>query len=428
MIKDNPFYILNIPMDASKAVMAAASEAALLRSDKGAADDALSKLLNPERRLQAELDWLPGVPVETINTIRTSIRKSLPAGTDGLSGIALLNAGLYNFALGDKFMYRGDRIRIYHTGILNIAKAFDRINREALLADINKARENAGVSPVTLSQLNKALEDKKERICREIDELILRMPAGEYRQLFSRLTDSLKKEGASLLGPVMNDLFDRYEVNTYAVAEKLADKVRKLSEKIVKDSFDAPMLVRFDAYRINDAVLNWERVIRPLEVKAVVQGWMYGPARELADKLYDEMLIDLAFRNANAAAELAENLIYAFRETPKLADIFRVAVAKKKELDRESRERKASNFAFDVLILMLLVIIIAALIAFFDWVGLLDDSSPSQPQSQPTYNEPIEPIDPAELDKQLEEARRELEELEENGSIPAVPNEENAEN
>lgn len=425
MIKDNPFYILNIPMDASKAVMAAASEAALLRSDKGAADDALSKLLNPERRLQAELDWLPGVPVETINTIRTSIRKSLPAGTDGLSGIALLNAGLYNFALGDKFMYRGDRIRIYHTGILNIAKAFNRISREALLAEINKARERAGVSPVTLSQLNKALEDKKERICREIDELILRMPAGEYRQLFSRLTDSLKKEGAALLGPVMNDLFDRYEVNTYAVAEKLADKVRRLAAKIVSDSSSAPMLVRLDAYRINDAVLNWERVVRPLEVRAVVQGWMYGPARELADKLYDEMLIDLAFRNANAAAELAENLIYAFRETPRLADIFRVAVARKKELDRESRERKAADFSFDFLVLMLLVIIIAALIAFFDWVGLLDDSSPSQPQSQPTYNEPI---DPAELDKQLEEARRELEELEENGSIPAVPNEENAEN
>ena len=65
MLRDNPFYIFEIPMDASKERIMAAAERQSLRSDSGNCDRMAEMLVKPAIRLEAELDWFPQEEEET---------------------------------------------------------------------------------------------------------------------------------------------------------------------------------------------------------------------------------------------------------------------------------------------------------------------------------------------------------------------------
>ena len=407
-------------MDASKAVMAAASEAALLRSESSSPDDALEVLVNPVKRLRAELDWLPGASAEQVNSIRSSIRKSVPADTDGLSGISLINAILCNFALGDKFRYRGARIRIYHTAILDIARAFDEVDSAGLLADINRARAAAGVAPAEESQLKTGLKEKRERIRIETGKVLERLSASEYCKLFNLLADDIKEDRSDIIRPVLNDLFDRYEINTYAEVERLADKVRGLAEKAARGGIRPPMLVRADVNRLNSAMLDWERAVRPLEIREVISGKAYAPVQTLAEILIRTINVMPSF--IDIKIELAEKCVYVFRETPEAADMFSAVIRRKDELRESARDEKVTNLAVHFLWIIAMAVLIAGVFALNDWIDRLTGPPPAP---QPVYDVQFDRED---FEEQQEELRRRVEDLQENGTLPAETEGENAEN
>ena len=95
----NPFYLLNVSCtDNRKKITAAADELGhLLDADECA--NAQNALLNPAKRLTAELDWFIDCDPVMIETIRNCIKTQFSISSVSLSPLAALNAALYNFSL-----------------------------------------------------------------------------------------------------------------------------------------------------------------------------------------------------------------------------------------------------------------------------------------------------------------------------------------
>ena len=60
MLKDNPFYILDVSMAAGRNEIVSKAEEQAFFADPEACNNAQAILLNPVKRLEAELDWFSG--------------------------------------------------------------------------------------------------------------------------------------------------------------------------------------------------------------------------------------------------------------------------------------------------------------------------------------------------------------------------------
>ena len=100
-LEKNPFYILEVmPNEKRGAIISKAEEKAFF-ADDNECEDAQAKLLNPEKRLSAELDWFFEVPVEKIADIYNAIGASKEISIDGLTGISRINAIIFNFEISN---------------------------------------------------------------------------------------------------------------------------------------------------------------------------------------------------------------------------------------------------------------------------------------------------------------------------------------
>ena len=98
----DPFYILNIPVRADKGLIAEAADQQSLIYDADLCGSAMDKLLNPVRRLEAELDWFPQEDEETVRIISEAVRNRLPVPEETVSklgGLGWINASVYDLSL-----------------------------------------------------------------------------------------------------------------------------------------------------------------------------------------------------------------------------------------------------------------------------------------------------------------------------------------
>ena len=96
-LNNNPFYLLEVsPRDKRATIISKAEEKAFFLED-GSGEVAQSTLLNPSKRLLAELDWFLDVDKKDIKKIIKCISESKEISTEGLSPISKINANLFNF-------------------------------------------------------------------------------------------------------------------------------------------------------------------------------------------------------------------------------------------------------------------------------------------------------------------------------------------
>ena len=155
-LERNPFYILEVMPNEKRASIISKAEEKAFFADDNECEEAQTKLLNPEKRLSAELDWFLGVPVEKIADIYNAIGETKEISIDGLTGISRINAILFNFALSN---YED----VFELGyaILELDENFSNIDLIELLATINSSRRQAGLREATETELENEINRKK---------------------------------------------------------------------------------------------------------------------------------------------------------------------------------------------------------------------------------------------------------------------------
>ena len=86
-LEKNPFYILEVsPYDKRANIISKAEEKAFF-ADSGNCEEAQARLLHPEKRLSAELNWFYDVSKDEISRIHKCISAKKEISIDGLRNI-----------------------------------------------------------------------------------------------------------------------------------------------------------------------------------------------------------------------------------------------------------------------------------------------------------------------------------------------------
>ena len=147
MLRDNPFYVLNVPMSASRREIAAKAEEQSFLFDADVCNEAQACLTNPAKRVTAEIGWFPGENEDTVAAIREAIDRDQDVNSNSLGINGKLNVILDTFVRhkqdADTLMEEINTIDVY----------FDINDAESLLADINGERKKSGIAETDLASV-----------------------------------------------------------------------------------------------------------------------------------------------------------------------------------------------------------------------------------------------------------------------------------
>ena len=145
-INNNPFYLLEVsPKDKRATIISKAEEKAFfLEGDS--CETAQATLLNPAKRLIAELDWFLDVDKRAIKKISKCIAENKEISTEGLSPISKVNALLFNFSIMQD-------IEAYDIGFMltEIDEQFGLVTIDSVMEMVNTCRKEAGMKIVISS-------------------------------------------------------------------------------------------------------------------------------------------------------------------------------------------------------------------------------------------------------------------------------------
>ena len=330
----NPFYVLEVtPTDKRATIIGKAEEKAFFL-DGDTCNEAQTSLLNPAKRLSAEIDWFCGCDAETISLIRESIDKNTTITVDELTGLARLNATLFNFAISDY----DDYFEIGYV-ILDIDEQYSAIDEDALAETINACHSKAGVLQISKDEISRELNKKREQVRRLITEKTQELSDDDYIEFITMLAEKCVADEDYEDGVVIADVVDQYELKMQSSIEAATDEITSHIERIKrianKEGIEANIsgLVR--------RLKKWDKLVQPLQLKAMAS----GVAHQVSDRVgYDLRDLCLWLHNEQEMTEVALSLVNTlkeiFAEIGNLSDIFASDSNALNKILREDKDSK----------------------------------------------------------------------------------------
>ena len=358
----NPFHILGATTrDNRHSIMELAEERSLLL-DTDECMEARSILTNPRRRISAEVAWLPGTNqiltngflnlLERSSELRMELFHKLIAFMENvnetgyeqslfgneklipLSRANLLAAGLsrvHDHLSDDIVQWSG---YVYRPSppttvqwILEIAKAFDRIEMNELCITINEERRKSGFPEITnLSTIEDELHNRRHYYRQVINLALKDLSIWELAKAVTigieTATDKGEKHGPILI----EDLVVWYE--TY-IQEPLENVERKINIYIedIRARADAKQTDSNLGFMVNElirTIKEWNALAQPIQLSKKSRGERHNASFEIAQSL--RILAADIFREYGKL-DFARNIINmlkeVFAEVPELAEYIR---------------------------------------------------------------------------------------------------------
>ena len=344
MIQNNPFYIFDIPMNASKSMLAAASEAALLKGERRA-DVCFSTLVNPVKRINAELGWFPGVSEESIAAIRKAVRASQPLDCTDLSGVARVNAQVYNFGLLTQRSGadQEDFPKRLAAKMLAIAKSYTEIDSEAVGASINREREQAEILPADSAALKEGLQFMKKEIGHDVDNALQTCGSEIYAEVYRCIGDAISGNPELYLNAVTNEFIDIYEIRMFEAIARHEQKIHELAVKIKGSSRKFGLESKYYKNKMLKELMEWIRLADPVLVRAYAEGTQPLEAYNLTRDLWDaaEFFCDMAYfdNHEKAGIDLIRKAGYILERNRYISEQF-LDFAEEKDEEIKDAQRK----------------------------------------------------------------------------------------
>ena len=262
--------------------------------DSSACIQARSYLTNPRKRLFAEIAWLPGLSPKR----STEVLQLLESTGEDLD---MNNCAFFSDTLGlgkttptartNLLAAWLSRLPDYSPdevaeGILEIAWAFEDINREALCTTINDERIVAGFPEITdLSAVEVEIQNLRRYYRQVIESALDNLPTNELVEAVDEVVESATHNGDDH-GPILiDDLVGWYQLRVQEPLNKDEGNIKALVEKLrtsadgeLPDSTLAPII-----NELNRVVKNWDKVAQPIQVNTKSQGLDHNASHQVAD-------------------------------------------------------------------------------------------------------------------------------------------------
>ena len=224
-LKKNPFYTLNVGCDADRNTIHEAADELAFFDEDGSVEEARNALLNPARRLTAEMDWFPGLSKAGIDELRQGLENDAPLLVSSeADALSRLNVSAYNLRFA----------RMTDAALADTIRRLDATAAEAgagtVLPLILAARSKARMPEVSEDDIARELNRKRGEIRQIVAEKLSTMPRQDYVRLMTTLAETLV--GQSERGGVIDDAVDQYEIRMHDELRKRADEIRTRIEAV----------------------------------------------------------------------------------------------------------------------------------------------------------------------------------------------------
>lgn len=316
MLRDNPFYVLNIPMSASRGEISAKIEELSLFLDVAICDEAQSCLANPAKRIEAEIDWFPGESEETI----VAIREAIAEGRD-IDGKNLRVNGMLNAAIDSLERQKLDAKSLAKS--INTIDVYFEINDpEELLMDINRERLKAGVPQTDLQSVKTQLSKVRAKIKTAITEKFAEIDDEEYVKTVTAIAEACFSKQNLSHGNIIDDVIDQYELRMQPIVEEQTKKVISFIERIKNANDEVRRGALIDPF-IN-LLRQWDSYAQPIQLRTQAEGTTHAKSKEIA-YLCRELAIELnnRYQDARNSKKIIDALIEVFKELPEEHEVLK---------------------------------------------------------------------------------------------------------
>jgi len=330
-LEKNPFYILEVsPYDKRADIIAKAEEKAFFM-DSSNYEDAQARLLNPEKRLMAELEWFLKLSVDKISEINNSINSKTEISTDDLEGISKLNATLHNLLITN---YR-DYLELGYA-ILDVDEQYTNIDKCVLAETINVCHKQSGMREMTKEEIEQGLDRKRNQIRQIIQNKIDSLNKEDYVQLVTIISEKCIFDENYDDGIILLDIIDQYEIWSKSLMDEKEEKIRECIEFIKSIGDDAKITQSVEQLIV--LVKEWDMYAQPLQVSMAAKG--------MEDKVSRDMAIDIRnlaiyLHNEKKKTALSLKIIEALRVYfAELSEVFEVVSKDVEILQKMQREKE----------------------------------------------------------------------------------------
>ena len=238
-LNNNPFFLLKLPCTAGRREIVSSAEDMSFILDSETCSNAQNELINPNKRLSAEINWFIDVDKNTITSIHTRIENDEPISTEGLSPLSTLNATVYNFSLSTNY----NSFELGYS-IMEIDKQFSVLNVEDIVETINRNRNAAKLALVQKQDVSLELRKKREEIRQLITEKLSRLDQNAFIDLITMLAEKFLADNTFHENVIISDVIDQYEIRMQSALESSIEEIEKHINRI--KSYVNPSLIKDD--------------------------------------------------------------------------------------------------------------------------------------------------------------------------------------
>lgn len=262
-LQENPFYILDVSVRATKQEILAAAEDKSLFEDFETVENAKNALLDSSRRLEAELAWFPSASDADCDVLKQLADPTCPyyellrnwiSGDAGLLGeigeivrdldpYDTINVKLLMFEAKD-YAAENDR-KVLGKDILKIIEEYESYCRDysrSLCDVINMSRSAVGFPTVTQDDVDAMLDKRRDSIFSAVISVLNKQSGAASRAAMVYLawygTNGMKERGALLT----EKLFEWYEISNQEILTSTYDGICAALNKIEEERSDAERL------------------------------------------------------------------------------------------------------------------------------------------------------------------------------------------
>lgn len=315
-LEQNPFYILEVSPNEKRASIISKAEEKAFFADGNECEEAQAKLLNPEKRLSAELDWFYEISIEKMADIHNCISESKEIAFDDLTGISRLNAVLHNFSRSNYDDY-------FELGyaILEIDELYNSIDISELLITINTNRQQSGLREVLEDELEREFNKKRDQIRQLISDKTEDLTEEDYIAFITMLAEKCIADKDYNDGIIISDIVDQYEIKMQGLIEESTDEIYSHIERI-KENFNDETIEN-DINELICSVKKWDRLVQPLQLKSMASGVTHNFSQDVSQKIHEfSVWLHNEKGRSNTSLRLIDAMKPIFAEIGELSDIF----------------------------------------------------------------------------------------------------------
>ncbi len=320
-IFQNPFHILGATTrDNRHSIMELAEERSLL-SDADECMEARSILINPRRRISAEVAWLVGVdPVRA-----TEVLRQLGAPNQNLLNITRLTP----IARANLLVSGVSRLSNLPSSnlvewILAIAQSSEAINSETVCATLNADRRVSGFPEITnLSTIDDEIQKQKNYYRQVLSSVLENLSVAERASVLTQAVEWSTGNGKFICPILIEKLIFSYERSAQdsleqkkKIIEAQDEKFRAMADAKKPDTTLFPIVDQ-----LLESVKEWDTLAQPIQLMKKSTGQRHDASFEMARR-FRQLAADLFLTYFKTAfsRRILNTLKDVFSEVPEIVE------------------------------------------------------------------------------------------------------------